>query len=97
MMSPGLGSSERIRILSHLGQLTFFTRVANSPPPSSLSLRETPAQKGQSKISPSLTISGISNALPHPGQVTVLICVTNPKYAGVFPDQTLRSLPYPRQ
>lgn len=73
-MSPGLASSERIRIVSHLGQLTFFTIVANGPRPSSLSLRETPAQKGQSTISHGLTVSGISNALPHSGQLTLLMC-----------------------
>lgn len=58
---------------SLLGQLAFFTAVAESLDPSSLNLRESPAQKGQSMMSPGLAVSGISNSRWHSGQTTVFI------------------------
>jgi len=60
-------------ILSQLGQLTFFNGIATRRVPSSLSLRERLAQKGQSIMSPGLAVSGISNSRWHSGQTTVFI------------------------
>lgn len=82
---------------SQLGQLAFFTAVAKSLDSSSLNLRERPAQKGQSKISPGLAVSEISNAFPHSGHLTVFIRATVPKDAEVFPDQNPQLLHHPRQ
>ena len=63
----------KITSRSQTGQLALLTRVATNCEPFSLSLRESPAQNGQLRLSPALLPGGSSISCPQSGHLTVFI------------------------
>ncbi len=71
MMSPGLTSSGKITISSPTAQLAVFTGVTDQIPSFSLARSVSPAQLGQSTMSPLLIPTGSSHCCPQPWQTAV--------------------------